>query len=110
MAITVTTTTVSVILSKQATSGGTITGSIGDFVPLVDRLIRNKWQLYNRSRQKVSSDVRSLIPLKPLQMFTDSKQSNKPFVLGGFQYKPMSDTYTVELFEYDNTTDVTLIR
>jgi hypothetical protein len=109
MAITITTTAASEVLSKTAISGGTISGDTGEYLPLVDRLLKNKFQLYNRSRQKITSDVFRKLSLQPLQLFTDSKQSDKPFVLGNISYKPMSDIYTVELFEYDNTTDINLV-
>lgn len=100
----VTTLAITEILSKQAVSGGTISGDTGEYMPLTDIILKNKYQLYNRSRQKISSEVKNLNPMKPFQMFTDSKQGNKMFVLGGFRYKPCSDVYGIELFEYDNTT------
>ena len=98
------------ILSKQVTSGGIITGDTGEYLPLVDRLIRNKFQLFNRSRQKVTSNLYSKTPIKPFQMFTDDKQAGKQFVIGGYQYNPCTDVYTIELVEYDNTTPVNIIK
>lgn len=111
MAIVITTKEVTGILSKQATSGAIITASLVEtdtFLPLTDRLIKNKFQLYNRSRQKIVSNIKSETHLTPFQMFTDSKQGGKKFVLGGFQYKPCSDMYSIELYEYDNTTIINI--
>lgn len=102
------TTAITGILSHQANSGGTISGDTGEYMPLVDRILKNKFQLYNRSCQKLTSDIKSKTGLKPLQMFIDSKQDNKKFVLGGFSYKPCSDVITVNLFEYDNTSEINL--
>lgn len=100
----VVTTVVTDILSKQAKSGGTISNDHKEYLPLVDRVLKNKFQLYNRSRQKITADIKCLTMPKPFQMFTDSKQDDKKFVVGGFRYKPCSDTCNIELFEYDNTT------
>jgi len=96
------------ILSTKATSGGIIYNIGGDFVPLVDRLLKNKFQLYHRSRQKITSTIFCTTKLKPFQLFQDSKQANKPFVVGGFKYSPLTNQYDIDLYEYDNTTDVTL--
>jgi hypothetical protein len=76
---------------------------------LVERLMKNKFQLFNTSRQVLSSDVQYIGRLRPLQLFTDSKQSNKPFVLMAYSYFPMSDKYSVKLYEYDNTTEINFI-
>lgn len=104
----ITTNVVTGILSKQATSGGVITGDTGDFIPLVDRIIKNKFQLYNRSRQKVTSEIQNLGSIKPFQRYVDSKQLNKQFVVGGMIHELTKNIYSIELFEYDNTTIVNL--
>jgi hypothetical protein len=112
MAVTITTTTVSDIESKKAISGGTVSGSTdeeGEYLPLVDHVLKNKFKLYNRSRQRITSSVKNKGTLKPFQLFTDSKQSDKPFVLGNIVYRPITDMYEVELFEYDNTTNINLV-
>lgn len=100
------------ITETTAICGGTITADsevVTDYYPIVDRLIKNKFQLYNRSRQKIVSTIHNPIPLKPFQMFTDREQSAKPFVLCAYRYKPDSDEYEVELFEYDNTSVIDLV-
>jgi len=105
----ITTTIISGVLSTQATSGGTITGD-ATFVPLVDIILKNKFKLYNRSRQKVTATIKSKNKIKPFQLFEDAMQPDGTvrFVMGGIRYCLTNDSYTVELFEYDNTTDVTL--
>jgi len=103
------TTDITNVLSTQATSGGTISGGSGEYLPLVDRILKNKFQLYNRSRQKLSGECRTLTGLKPLQMFIDSKQGDKKFVVGSFQYKPTSNSIIVDFYEYDNSTNINLV-
>jgi len=76
---------------------------------LIERLIKNKFQLYNKCRQKITSDIFQIDLLKPLQLFTDSKQSDKPFVLMGYSYFPGSDRYKINLYEYDNTTSINIV-
>lgn len=105
----ITTTAASLIESFSATSGGTIPNNPGEYLPIVDRILKNKFQLYNRSRQKVTSAVQSTTPFRPFQLFEDSKQSDKPFVMGGFRYNLCRDMFEVELFEYDNTTQINLV-
>jgi hypothetical protein len=109
----ITTTTVTGIESFSAISGGTIPNDPKEFLPIVDRILKNKFQLYNRSRQKITSAVQSTTPLRPFQLFADSKQEtsgvDKPFVMGGFRYNLCRDIFEVELFEYDNTTDINLV-
>lgn len=76
---------------------------------LIDRLLKNKFQLFNSCRQQISGDIQNIDRLKPLQMFRDSKQSDKPFVLMSFIYYLCEDKYHVNLFEYNNTTAINLI-
>jgi hypothetical protein len=105
----ISTTEVSSISDITAVSGGVVTIDTLEYVPLVDHLMRNKFQLFNRNRQKLVGDIlrRGLSLLRPTQSFTDSKQVI-PFILMGYSYKPISDTYTVQLCEYDNTVNITL--
>lgn len=105
----VTTNPITQIMSKRVTCGGIIIGDTKEYIPLVDWLLINKLQLTNKSRQKITSSVFSKQRLKPFQMFIDSKQNNKPFILGGFQYSPMENSYEIQLYEYDNTTNINLL-
>lgn len=109
----ITTTDVSSITTTSAMSGGTITGIGGDYVPITDRILRNKFQLFNRNREKLSGNVKVISPIPLLQLYEESKQMDesgeaKQFVLVASRFRPISGIQTVELFEYDNSTDVTL--
>jgi hypothetical protein len=103
----VTTTAVTDIADVSVVSGGTVGGATLDYVPLTDHLMRNKFQLFNRNRQKLVGDVRRIPPLRITQPFVDSK-TGLTFMLMSYTFKPISDTYTVNLYEYDNTVDITL--
>jgi hypothetical protein len=102
------------ITENTAVSGGEITGITADYLPLVHRLLINKFQLYNKSTQKLNGDVHNTFELRPFQLFEDSKQSDsstgeKKFVLTGFTFRPISCRYEdVQLNEYDNSTPITL--
>jgi hypothetical protein len=105
----ITTNTITEITGYTATSGGVISGVDDTFFPLTHRLMMNKFQLYKASNMKLNASVKKEFNLRPFQLYEDSKQSNKKFVLTGFSYRPYSDMYTdVQLNEYDNTTDMTL--
>lgn len=109
----VTTTTATEIRTSSAQAGGTITegsAGAGDYQPIVDHLIKEKFQLYNQTRQRFPADVHRTQPLKPFSMFTNSKQDDKPFFSVGYSYNVMKDTYTVDLIEYDNTTEINLLE
>jgi len=117
----ITTTAITSITTVSAKSGGVITTIAGDYSPIVDKLLHNKWQLYNKTRQKLTADVKMVAPIQPLSLFEDSKQIEiigggvggadvlKKFVLTAYRFKPISGICTVELQEYDNTTEVTLV-
>ena len=110
----ITTTPATSIESFSAISGGSIPNDPGEYLPIVDYILKNKFQLYNRSRQKITGQAKGTTRLRPFQLFADSKQetsgTDKPFVLGGFRYNLCRDMYEVELFEYDNTTDINLVN
>lgn len=78
--------------------------------PLVNHKIRDKFRLYNVSRQKLvaqfnmgTSDV-----YKPFRCFTDSNQADKYFVMVGSIFNPMRDQLEVLLMEYDNQETITI--
>lgn len=76
---------------------------------LAKRIIRNKFQLYNRTRVQLSSTIKSSSKFKPLFMFTDSFQAGKKFVLTSYGYSPDKDEYEMTLSEYDNTETITFV-
>lgn len=76
---------------------------------LVRRLIRNKFQLFNRSRQRLTARLKYSGFLKPFSLFSDGNQVGKKFVLTGYAYKPDRDEYDIELAEYDNSETINFI-
>lgn len=104
----VTTNTVSEIADVSALCGGEIAGATLDYVPLTEHLIRNKFRLFNKTRQHLAADIHTVEQFRPTQMFIDSKQGIN-LMLMGYVFKPCSDTYSANLFEYDNTLDINLI-
>lgn len=113
MSVTVTTNNVTEINPYTAVCGGTVTGtSEGEYLPLVDLILISKFKLYNKSRQKITSNVKITNCIRPFQLFEDLKQADsndyKRFILTGFVWKPISEVLEVELNEYDNITNVDL--
>jgi len=74
------------------------------FYPITDRLIANKMQLFNRTRQKLTGTIRSTTHLRPMGLYYDSSQGYKQFILGSYKYTPTRDEYECEWLEYDNET------
>ena len=70
--------------------------------------LTEKFRLYHLSRQRQRFEFVSVHLFRPLQMFYDSKQSDKKFVLGSEIFHPEEDMHEVELWEYDSTTSITL--
>jgi hypothetical protein len=79
----------------------------------IPRNLRNiflaeKFRLYHLARQKQKFEYVSEHLFRPLQPFFDSKQDDKRFMLGSEIFKPDEDLHEVELWEYDNSTSITL--
>jgi hypothetical protein len=92
-----------------AQSGGVIDSINPDYHPLTHLLLINKFKLQKASSQKLGASVKRRFELRPLQLFTESKQNDKQFVLTAFCFKPVSGIYSdVQLNEYDNSTDISL--
>lgn len=112
MAITVTTNDASDITTTVAVSGGTVSGNTGEYVPIVDIIMKNKFKLYNKTREKLSGTIINREMLRPFQLIEDSLQVEstikKKFVLGASSFKPISGELSLTLVEYDNTTDINL--
>ena len=109
----VTTTTATEIRLASAITGGTVTKEetdvVGDYIPIVDHLMKQKFQLNNKTRQKLTADVKRTTPLKPFTMLTNGKQSSKPFLSIGYSWNVCNDLYAIELTEYDNVTEINLV-
>jgi hypothetical protein len=80
-----------------------------DYYTLVEWMLINKFKMYNISRQKISGSVYSTSVLRPLQLYTESKQSDKKFILMELKHHLIEDVYDVVLFEFDTETEVNLI-
>lgn len=89
------------------TSSWTSDGSL--FETLAKRLIRNKFRLYRRARQKKTSQVKTSQVFKPLAMFTDSNEAGRKYLLTGYSYRPDKDLYDIELSEYDNSETINFL-
>lgn len=72
-------------------------------------LMSSRFRLYLIARQKISVDYIYQGILQLMQIWTDSKQSGKYFILGSDIYLPESNQHSVELWEYDDTTTINLI-
>jgi hypothetical protein len=114
--ITLVTDVISEISPISAKCGGNISGDLGGYIPIVDHLMKNRFQLYNRSRQNITGDIFQGYPVKVFQLYEDELQISddseaitKKFVATSIQYKPESGISKVTLMEYDNTVSVNLI-
>ena len=76
---------------------------------LAEIKIRDKFRLYNKSRQKITADVKDVNFYKPLSLFEDTNQAGLCFILMGYGYSPQDDRMGLELSEYDNTDTINLI-
>jgi hypothetical protein len=111
MAITVTTKVVTdTITSNSAISGGVIAGDSGSFIPIVDIIMKEEWQLFSQVRQKFTANVKATNLPQLLALYQDPKQSAKPFIVTGFSIDLLNDEYTFELTEYDNSMNINLIE
>ncbi len=84
-------------------------GDGSDWQPIAKKLIQFIFRLYNISRQRINLTYHSSTVFWPLHAFYDSKQSNKPFILGSEIHRPDLDQHEVELLEWDGTTVINLI-
>jgi len=87
-------------------------------LPLVDHKIRDKFRLYNISRQKLTATFYTPFiddssggasdTYKPFRCFVDSNQPGKYFVLVAYSYNPIKEEIRVQLMEYDNQETITI--
>lgn len=81
-----------------------------DFFSLIQWILIDKFRLYNVSKQRLSGNVESGTTLyRPFQLFTESKQSDKKFVITGIHLLPARNQTVLTLREYDNETVINLI-
>lgn len=72
-------------------------------------MLANKFRLYNVARQDITVDYILAERLRPLQLWYDNKQSDKEFILTKDNYKPETDTHSVTLREFDDSTEINLV-
>ena len=92
-------------------------GSSGEMLELAEMKIKDKFRLYNVSRQKLTATIKAGEEFyKPLSLFNDSNQDNSTggtgppqFVLVGYIYDVQSDNMDIILSEYDNEEQINLI-
>jgi hypothetical protein len=89
--------------------------SSAEGLDLAELKIKDKFRLYNVSRQKLTTKIKAGENFySPLSLFEDSNQQDstgddKPhFVLVGYTYDVQSDQMDIILSEYDNEEDVNL--
>ena len=112
MATTVSTTTATDVKQYSAITGGEVVADINvvsDYAPIVDKLMEEKFKLYNQHRQILRADIKRSVPLKPFTMFMNRKDGNKKFMSIGYSWNLCDDKYTIDLYEYDNETTINLI-
>jgi len=89
--------------------------SSGEGLDLAEMKIKDKFRLYNISRQMITADLQNTFLYKPFSRFTDSNQADSSggeglhLVLVGVGYEPQQDLCAVTLSEYDNEEDINLI-
>jgi hypothetical protein len=92
-------------------------GSSGEGLDLSEMRIKDKFRLFNVSRQKIVSSIKSATFYRPLSLFNDSNQDNSTggtgppqFVLVGDMFNPQTDEMDIILSEYDNEEDIRIQR
>lgn len=75
---------------------------------LYNLFLEQKFRIYHLARQSQKYEYITRSLFRPLQPFFDTKQSDKRFMLGSDIFFPEEDRHEVQLWEYDNTTAITL--
>lgn len=82
-----------------------------EYYSLAEFLLRDRFQLYNRNRRKISGNIHySAGFLKPFDLFYDSYDpSTRKYVLVSYSWDTTKDEYNADFWEYDNTTQINFI-
>ena len=75
---------------------------------LMEWMLYNKGQLFNKNRKRIKCRLISTEFYKPLSLWYDP-DDDKLFILVGYTYKPLEDTYDMEFWEYDSGTVVNFL-
>ena len=83
------------------------------FASLAEKLMESKFRLYRVARQKIRIEYNTALVARPLfwplTLFYDNKQSDKKFLMCVDIFRPESDSHTMELWEYDDDEEITLV-
>lgn len=80
-------------------------GSVNYDLP--DWFAYSKFQLYNKNRKKITGTIKHQGNiLKPFDIFYDSYDNNRKYLLVDFTYYPTIDRYKVTFLEYNNNEDI----
>lgn len=81
----------------------------GDSTDTLARMkLISKWRQNHRTMQKIKGEIYNSTRLKPFQVFSDSEQATRDFVLGSFTDMVDRDKKRIEIVEYDNSETITL--
>lgn len=69
-------------------------------------MLYNKCQLYRKNRKRITVDVHSSVFYRLLSLWYDSDDDNRKYILVGYKYRPLEDTYSMEFWEYDNAEQI----
>ena len=75
---------------------------------IAEKLMIGKWKLYQKTRQSISSTIKTTNFLKPLSSWYDPYQPTKKYVLAGYSFTPTRNEYDCIWNEFDNDTSVNL--
>lgn len=78
-------------------------GHMETLLPLVKWVIRDRFQIFNKTRRKVTSDFKSTQFIKPLSLVNTTIVANKTFFVDGYRFNLHSSIYdNMNLKEYVN--------
>ncbi len=95
--------------SSLDTRTTTWTDDAFEWLTLAKTKIRDKFRLYNKSRQSLTGKMRTSLFIKPFYLFTDSNQTGLKFILTSITYNPERDRAAFVLKEYDNTETINIL-
>lgn len=75
---------------------------------LTDWLAYSKFQLYNRNRKRINGDITYNGFIKPFDLFYDSADNDRKYLITSYDYYPTKDKYIIELTEYDSSTAINI--
>lgn len=80
-----------------------------EYLTLAETKIRDKFRLYNKSRQVLTAKISTNAFFKPFSMFIDSNQTGLKFILTNATYYLERQRVNISLNEYDNTETINIL-